>query len=264
MPSWWLRLSQCISLKWSKYVLSLQVLLLEDSDHYDIFSESDREEFLFRLFSHICLGGSVCQFEDTITPYLETTKMIYKDLIRYIFLCTFYKLNSLPLDDEMITHSSMYTSYIMCTYFYWVLKTLKRNYQMNSLTCTSKPMCELSIHMDIHSTRSQVTTMGTLDRCSDAYSSLILWKVPVSAMLSLSFFPKEPTTISFIHCIFRKKGKRNTWKYIQWLFAVCRRILLQENSILSLPSLKSQPRWVPGSHLYPWIYMYIFFTLWKK
>ena len=60
-----------------------QCLLLEDSDNYDIFSEADRQEFLFVLFKHLCLGGAVCQYEDDIKPYMETTKLIYKDLVRY-------------------------------------------------------------------------------------------------------------------------------------------------------------------------------------
>ncbi|XP_048349706.1 cilia- and flagella-associated protein 300 [Sphaerodactylus townsendi] len=58
-----------------------KVLLLEDSDHYDLFSQSDREEFLFCLFKHLCLGGSLCQYEDNLDPYLETTKALYKDLV---------------------------------------------------------------------------------------------------------------------------------------------------------------------------------------
>ncbi|KAM6159176.1 cilia- and flagella-associated protein 300 isoform 2-T2 [Rhynchocyon petersi] len=57
-----------------------KVLLLEDSEKYEVFSQPDREEFLFRLFKHLCLGGSLCQYEDVLDPYLETTKLIYKDL----------------------------------------------------------------------------------------------------------------------------------------------------------------------------------------
>ncbi|XP_027763750.1 cilia- and flagella-associated protein 300 isoform X1 [Empidonax traillii] len=58
-----------------------KVLLLEDSDHYDLFSQLDREEFLFCLFKHFCIGGTLCQFEDVVDPYLETTKAFYKDLV---------------------------------------------------------------------------------------------------------------------------------------------------------------------------------------
>lgn len=55
---------------------------MEDSDHYDLFSQLDRQEFLFCLFKHLCIGGSLCQFEDVVDPYLETTKALYKDLVR--------------------------------------------------------------------------------------------------------------------------------------------------------------------------------------
>ncbi|OWK17864.1 hypothetical protein Celaphus_00008849, partial [Cervus elaphus hippelaphus] len=57
-----------------------KVLLVEDSEKYEVFSQPDREEFLFCLFKHLCLGGALCQYEDVISPYLETTKLIYKDL----------------------------------------------------------------------------------------------------------------------------------------------------------------------------------------
>ncbi|XP_003482655.1 uncharacterized protein C11orf70 homolog isoform X2 [Sus scrofa] len=58
-----------------------KVLLVEDSEKYEVFSQPDREEFLFCLFKHLCLGGALCQFEDVLSPYLETTKLIYKDLV---------------------------------------------------------------------------------------------------------------------------------------------------------------------------------------
>ncbi|NXP72699.1 CF300 protein, partial [Ramphastos sulfuratus] len=58
-----------------------KVLLVEDSDHYDLFSQLDRKEFLFCLFKHLCIGGTLCQFEDVVGPYLETTKALYKDLV---------------------------------------------------------------------------------------------------------------------------------------------------------------------------------------
>ncbi|XP_065738914.1 cilia- and flagella-associated protein 300 isoform X2 [Phocoena phocoena] len=57
-----------------------KVLLVEDSEKYEVFSQPDREEFLFCLFKHLCLGGALCQYEDVLNPYLETTKLIYKDL----------------------------------------------------------------------------------------------------------------------------------------------------------------------------------------
>ena len=37
------------------------MFLMDDSDNYEVYSEEDRTEFLFCIFKHICLGGSVCQ-----------------------------------------------------------------------------------------------------------------------------------------------------------------------------------------------------------
>ncbi|XP_037361622.1 cilia- and flagella-associated protein 300 isoform X2 [Talpa occidentalis] len=64
-----------------------KVLLVEDSEKYEIFSQPEREEFLFCLFKHLCLGGALCQYEDVLNPYLETAKLIYKDLVRILWVC---------------------------------------------------------------------------------------------------------------------------------------------------------------------------------
>ena len=60
------------------------MLLIEDSDNYEIYSDAERDQFLFRLFKHLCIGGQVCQFEDNVQPYIDVTRSIYKDLIRFI------------------------------------------------------------------------------------------------------------------------------------------------------------------------------------
>ncbi|KAM9320435.1 cilia- and flagella-associated protein 300 [Gastrophryne carolinensis] len=75
---------KCLDEFYDDFIISdelRKVLLLEDSERFDIFSPSDREEFLFLLFKHLCLGGAVCQYEDAINPYLDTTKSIYKELL---------------------------------------------------------------------------------------------------------------------------------------------------------------------------------------
>lgn len=58
------------------------MLFEEDSDNYHVISLCDRQEFLFRLFKHVVLGGELCQYEDIISPYIDTAKTIYKDLVR--------------------------------------------------------------------------------------------------------------------------------------------------------------------------------------
>lgn len=66
----------------STFALLLQLLQDEESEHYSVVGKETREEFLFILFKHLSLGGELCQYEDTIDPYMRTTKQIYKDLIR--------------------------------------------------------------------------------------------------------------------------------------------------------------------------------------
>lgn len=59
-------------------------LLLEDSEQYCTFSEADRQEFLFRLFKLLVLGGQMCQYEEQLQPYLDQTKSLYKSLVKYL------------------------------------------------------------------------------------------------------------------------------------------------------------------------------------
>ncbi|KAI9141107.1 hypothetical protein BKA69DRAFT_427363 [Paraphysoderma sedebokerense] len=51
-------------------------------DSYELFDDEERNEFIFHIFKRLVLGGTICQFEDEWTEYLETTKLIYKDLVR--------------------------------------------------------------------------------------------------------------------------------------------------------------------------------------
>ncbi|KAI9000200.1 hypothetical protein BC832DRAFT_562729 [Gaertneriomyces semiglobifer] len=56
-------------------------LLMPEFESYDIFSEPDRKELIFHIFKALCLGGRLCQYEDEITPYIDATKAVYKDMI---------------------------------------------------------------------------------------------------------------------------------------------------------------------------------------
>lgn len=47
----------------------------------DLWTASERDELLFRLFKMVVTGGAMSQFEDTGAPYLEATKALYKDLV---------------------------------------------------------------------------------------------------------------------------------------------------------------------------------------
>uniref|UniRef100_H2ZFX6 Cilia- and flagella-associated protein 300 n=1 Tax=Ciona savignyi TaxID=51511 RepID=H2ZFX6_CIOSA len=58
-----------------------KMILLEDSDNFECYNEMERKEYIFKLFSHLVIGGPICQFEDNIQPYLDVTKSLYKDLV---------------------------------------------------------------------------------------------------------------------------------------------------------------------------------------
>ena len=60
-----------------------QLILKEESEHYEIFSQNERDELLFLIFKALVLGGSLCQYENQLTPYLDVTRIFYKTLVRF-------------------------------------------------------------------------------------------------------------------------------------------------------------------------------------
>lgn len=58
-----------------------EAILCDESELYDTFSEMERKEFLFRIFSHLVFGGASNQWEDHVEEYFKVTKEVYKDLL---------------------------------------------------------------------------------------------------------------------------------------------------------------------------------------
>lgn len=56
-------------------------LVNPEDENYCVFDEKMRNEFLFRVFMHVAVGGSLCQYEDYAGEYFNVTKRFYKDLI---------------------------------------------------------------------------------------------------------------------------------------------------------------------------------------
>lgn len=56
-------------------------LLKEESENFCLFNEKERDELLLRLFQLLLLGGSMNQYEDLLSPYLDWTKKLYKSLV---------------------------------------------------------------------------------------------------------------------------------------------------------------------------------------
>ena len=58
-----------------------ECLLLEESESYCVYNEDQRKEFLFKVFQFLMIGGSLNQYEDKLSPYLDWTKKVYKALV---------------------------------------------------------------------------------------------------------------------------------------------------------------------------------------
>lgn len=58
-----------------------QMLLVEDSENFTLYSDDERDEVLMRILRACVVGGALCQYEDNIEPYFAVTKALYKDLL---------------------------------------------------------------------------------------------------------------------------------------------------------------------------------------
>lgn len=60
----------------------LQALVWEEDENYEeLRQDKYSNEFIFCLFKYLVLGGGLCQVDERISEYIETTKLLYKDLI---------------------------------------------------------------------------------------------------------------------------------------------------------------------------------------
>jgi len=58
-----------------------EVLFMEESELFDVYTKDERMEFLFRIFKHVVIGGATNQYEDMIDDYLKTVKVLYRDFL---------------------------------------------------------------------------------------------------------------------------------------------------------------------------------------
>ena len=100
-----------------------QALLVEDSEPYGVFSPEQRDEFLFHIFKRIVVGGSLCQYEERIEPYLEMTKDFYKDIVSAAKEPETGKIyiRSVPVEILSIEKSSLYRNQFHPQNFFYVV-----------------------------------------------------------------------------------------------------------------------------------------------
>jgi len=106
-----------------------QALLIEDSEPYGVFSPDQRDEFLFHIFKRIVVGGSLCQYEERIEPYLEMTKDFYKDIVSAAKEPETGKIyiRSVPVEILSIEKSSLYRNpYHPQNFFYVIIDPYQR------------------------------------------------------------------------------------------------------------------------------------------
>ena len=53
----------------------------DESENYDLFTEEEKNEFLYHVLWRIASGGALCQWEDDFSVYRDTVKDIYKEMI---------------------------------------------------------------------------------------------------------------------------------------------------------------------------------------
>ncbi|KAF1787107.1 Protein of unknown function DUF4498 [Phytophthora cactorum] len=62
--------------------LLTEMLANPDSDNCDVFSEEDKQEFIFQLFSALVIGGgALCQADSRIQAYESATRTLYRALV---------------------------------------------------------------------------------------------------------------------------------------------------------------------------------------
>ena len=106
-----------------------QALLVEDSEAYSVFSQDQRDEFLFHIFKRIVIGGSLCQYENNVEPYLEMTKDFYKDIVSAAKEPETNKIyiRSVPVEILSIENSNLYKKkYHPQNFFYVVIDPYQR------------------------------------------------------------------------------------------------------------------------------------------
>ena len=59
-----------------------KALLWEESEYYaELQEDRIQNEFIFKLFQMVVIGGSINQYDDDAKIYLDVLKGIYKDLV---------------------------------------------------------------------------------------------------------------------------------------------------------------------------------------
>jgi hypothetical protein len=56
-------------------------MLGEESEHADLFDNSDKREFLYHVMHRLVAGGALCQWEDDFNVYKDVCRDMYRDMV---------------------------------------------------------------------------------------------------------------------------------------------------------------------------------------
>lgn len=59
------------------------ILYGKDSANHGLLPEMEQQEFLFKIFCHLVLGGQLNQYEDDVNEYRQAARSLYRTLIRW-------------------------------------------------------------------------------------------------------------------------------------------------------------------------------------
>ena len=71
----------------------------DESENYDLFTDDERNEFIWHVMWRLVSGGGMCQYEDDFTIYRDACKDFYKEMIGVV---------KNPHTDEVETTSIVY------------------------------------------------------------------------------------------------------------------------------------------------------------
>lgn len=61
-----------------------KMMVESDNDENNIFTNVERQEFIYHIFRSVVVGGSLAQADENIFSYISATKSIYKGLLAVI------------------------------------------------------------------------------------------------------------------------------------------------------------------------------------
>ncbi|VDK33889.1 unnamed protein product [Taenia asiatica] len=109
-----------------------RALCIRESEFYNLFTRTEREEFLFRLFKHIVIGGELSQPNEDLGVYTNFVKNLYRDIVSVQKIPGSEELKVVSLVYDVRVLSNNHTVYPASkahvnTFAYLIVNPIKRH-----------------------------------------------------------------------------------------------------------------------------------------